>query len=156
MITISFLKVDSLQKEETVEIQDQFIDEDQNENEYSVGATQRFVMAEKLFLDASYNFSSTSSTNTRYVYDLDQETNNYSNFNDLLSNDFESKSFKNIPNVGVNYEGQKWRVGSEIGLLNTTLENTNLLQDVSFGNTYNNFSCGLMSVMKLPGLKVFI
>ena len=125
-------------EEESVEIQDQFIDEDQNENEYSIGATQRFVMAENLFLDASYNFSSTSSTNTRYVYDLDQQTNDYSNFNDLLSNDFESKSFKNIPNVGVNYEGEKWRVGSEIGLLNTTLENTNFLQDVAFDNTYNN------------------
>ncbi|MCM4159548.1 TonB-dependent receptor [Antarcticibacterium flavum] len=124
--------------EETVEIQDQFIDEDQKENEYSIGATQRFVMAEKLFLDASYNFSSTNSNNTRYVYDLDQETNSYSIFNDLLSSDFESKSFKNIPNVGVNYEGQKWRVGSEIGLLNTTLENTNFLQDVPFDNTYNN------------------
>lgn len=119
------------------DVQDQFIDENQNENEYSIGATQRFVMATKLYLDASYNFSANSSTNTRSVYDKD-DNGNYSDFNTLLSNDFESKSWKNIPYVGVNYEGVKWRVGSEIGLLNTTLENTNFLQENSFDNSYNN------------------
>lgn len=119
------------------EIQDQFIDEDQDENEYTIGATQRFVMAPKFFLDASYNFSSNNNSNTRYVYDLDQ-SGNYGDLNNLLSSDFESKSWKNIPNVGLNYEGEKWRLGSELGLLNTTLENTNFLQDASFKNSYNN------------------
>ncbi len=127
-----------LLNEGNISIQDQFIDEDQKENEYSVGATQRFVLATKFFLDASYDFSATNNTNTRFVFDLDAQSGNYSNLNNLLSNDFQSKSQKNIPNVGVNYEGTKWRLGSEIGLLNTTLENTNFLQDVSFSNSYNN------------------
>ncbi len=119
------------------EVQDQFIDEVQNTNEYSIGVTQRFVMAKKLFFDASYDLSSATSTNTRSVFDADTEG-NYSNFNTLLSSDFESKSIKNIPNVGVNFEGQKWRWGTEIGLLNTTLENTSFFEDVDFSSTYNN------------------
>ncbi len=124
--------------DDVVQIQDQFIDEDQRENRYLIGATQRFVMAEKLFLDASYDFEATNSTNLRYVYDFDALTNDYTDFNALLSSDFESKSRKNIPNVGVNYEGAKWRVGSEIGLLNTTLENYNFLEEVPFSSAYNN------------------
>lgn len=124
--------------QENVQVQNQFIDEDENENTYSIGATQRFVMATKLFLDASYDFTTTGSTNSRYVYDLDQAGNFNNNYNELLSSDFKSRSIKNIPNVGVNYEGEKWRLGSEIGLLNTTLENTNYLQEGSFSNSYDN------------------
>ena len=119
-------------------VQDQLINEAQEENEYSIGVTQRFVMAEKLFLDASYDFSATNSTNTRNVFEFDEFTNEYLNFNELLSSDFKLKSRKNIPNVGMNYEGEKWRLGSEIGLLNTTLENENFLQESSFSNSYNN------------------
>ncbi len=124
--------------DEDVQIQDQFIDEDQIENEYSVGVTQRFVLLEKFFLDASYNFSATNNTNTRYVYDQDLESGAYNDFNNLLSSDFQSRSQKNIPNVGLNYEGTKWRLGSEVGLLNTTLENNNFLQDISYSNNFNN------------------
>jgi hypothetical protein len=124
--------------EDRVQVQDQFIDEDQKVNEYSVGFTQRFVMASKFFLDASYDFSAANSTNSRFVYDFDSGTGQYSNFNSLLSSDFQSKSQKNIPNVGLNYEGTKWRLGTEVGLLNTTLENTNFLQEGGFSNSYNN------------------
>lgn len=123
---------------EQIEVQDQFIDEQEQQEEYSIGATQRFVLAEKLFLDASYDFSATNSTNTRQVLDFNEQSGGYSDFNALLSNDFEVKSRKNIPNIGLNYEGEKWRLGSEIGLLNTSLENTDFLQGASFSNSYNN------------------
>lgn len=125
-------------EQEVVEVQDQFIDENQKGNTYSAGLSQRFVLVDKLFLDASYNFSATHATNTRNVFEFDEQTGQYSGFNNVLSNDFEVKSRKNIPNAGLNYEGEKWRIGSEIGLLNTSLENTNFLEEVSFSNSYNN------------------
>lgn len=125
-------------EEENIQFQNQFIDEDEKENTYSIGATQRFVMKPKLFLDASYDFTTTKSTNARYVYDQDGDGGYSTAYNTLLSSDFESRSIKNIPNVGVNYEGEKWRLGSEVGLLNTSLENTNFLQEGSFSNSYNN------------------
>lgn len=120
------------------EIQDQFIDEEEQGNEFSVGATQRFVIADDLFLDASYDFSSTNSTNERSVFAFDETTGQHSEFIEILSTDFEVKSRENIPNVGINYEGEKWRLGSEIGLLNTSLETRDFLQDVEFSNSYNN------------------
>jgi hypothetical protein len=122
---------------ETV-IQDQFIEEENTKDEYKAGITQRSVLAEKLFLDLSYDVSTQNQNNTRSVFELDGETNQYNVFNNLLSNDFKVKSWKHIPNVGLNYEGQKWRVGFDVGLLNTSLETENFLANTGFENHYNN------------------
>ncbi|WP_037374288.1 outer membrane beta-barrel protein [Salinimicrobium xinjiangense] len=119
-------------------IQDQFIEEENTKDEYKAGITQRSVLAEKLFLDLSYDVSTQNQNNTRSVFELDEDTNEYNVFNDLLSNDFEVKSWKHIPNVGLNYEGKKWRVGFDVGLLNTSLKTQNFLADAGFENNYNN------------------
>ena len=118
-------------------MQDQFIDEENTSDEYDFGITQRSVLAEKLFLDLSYDFTVKNMHNTRSVYEFDETTNSYSEFSELLSNDFEVKSLKHIPNAGINYEGKKWRVGVDVGLLNTSLENENFLVDGNFKNDYN-------------------
>ena len=119
-------------------IQDQFIDEENTTDEYEAGITQRSVLAEKLFLDLSYDFSTQNLNSTRSVFEFDEQTNSYDNFNDLLSNDFEVKSLEHIPNAGLNYEGKKLRASFDVGLRNTTLENENFLADLDFKNTYNN------------------
>lgn len=119
-------------------IQDQFIDEENTTDEYKAGATQRSVLAEKLFLDLSYDFSTQNMSSTRSVFEFDEDSNEYDLFSNLLSNDFEVTSLKNIPNAGITYEGKKLRAGFDVGLLNTTLENRNYLADVDFKNTYNN------------------
>ncbi|MDR5591939.1 outer membrane beta-barrel protein [Christiangramia sp. SM2212] len=118
------------------EVQDQLIDQDENTNSFSAGASKRSVLAEKLFLDLNYNFSTSKNRNTRNVFDA--VNGEYSNFNDLLSNDFEVKTFKHTPNAGINYEGETWRVSTEVGLLSTNLKTDNFRNDVSFDNTYNN------------------
>ncbi|MEH6407105.1 MAG: outer membrane beta-barrel protein, partial [Leeuwenhoekiella sp.] len=119
------------------ELQDQYINDDEKENQYAVELEQRSVLAKNLFLDLSYDFSSSKSTNERDVYDADN-SGAYTAFNDTLSNNFEVRTFKNTPNVGLNYEGEAWRINTSVGLLNTHLENTNFLQQTSFDNTYNN------------------
>ena len=117
-------------------VQDQFIDQDENSNSFSVGASKRSVLADKFFLDINYEFDTQKSSNTRSVFDaVDGE---YTNFNELLSNDFEFRSFKHTPNAGLNYEGEKWRVSSEVGLLSTTLKTENFMEDIRFDNTFNN------------------
>ncbi|MDX1753986.1 MAG: outer membrane beta-barrel protein [Salinimicrobium sediminis] len=118
-------------------IQDQFIDDRNTTDEYEAAISQRSVLAEKLFLDLSYDFSTRQMNSTRSVYEYDGETNSYNLFNNLLSNDFEVKSFKHIPNAGLNYEGKKLRASFDIGLLNTTLKNQNFLADIDFKNNYN-------------------
>ncbi|NJW53590.1 outer membrane beta-barrel protein [Salinimicrobium oceani] len=119
-------------------IQDQFIDEENTTDEYEAGISQRAVLAEKLFLDLSYDFSTQILSNTRNVLEFNEDTREYDRFNEVLSNDFEVKSLKHIPNAGVSFEGKKLRAGFDVGLLSTSLENTNFLADVDFKNTYNN------------------
>ncbi|WBL22926.1 outer membrane beta-barrel protein [Zunongwangia sp. HRR-M8] len=119
------------------EIQDQYIDEDGNTENYSFSVSQRSVLSDDLFLDLSYDFSSNNNTNERYVFEAD-ENGDYSVLNEGLSSNFEVKSRQHIPNAGINYEGDVWRIDTNFGLLNTTLENNNYLSDISFDNTYNN------------------
>lgn len=121
---------------ETTELQDQYIDQDEKTNSFEFGVSKRSVLADKLFLDVNYDFETSNSTNKRNVYD--SQNGEYNNFNELLSSDFEVHSYKHTPNAGINYEGDKWRIESEIGLLSTTLKTDNFIQDVSFDNTYNN------------------
>ena len=118
-------------------MRDQYIDENEVTDRYETGITQRSVLADKLFLDLSYDFDVEHMSNTRSVYEPDANG-NYNLMNTVLSNDFEVKSMKHIPNAGLNYEGKKWRMGFNMGLLNTSLENENFLAQSSFDKTYNN------------------
>ncbi|MAM17663.1 MAG: TonB-dependent receptor [Gramella sp.] len=122
---------------ETSQVQDQFIDEDEQEDNYSVNLSKRTVLADQLFLDVSYDFRYSGSTNERYVYEANEQQ-NYSNLIDSLSSNFEVFSRRHRPSAGVNYEGDTWRIGSEVGLLHTSLENTNFLRQTSFNNSYDN------------------
>ena len=120
-----------------IEVRDQLIDQDNQIDNYQTGITQRFVLAEKLFLDLSYQFSTEKATNFRDVFDYNEATGEYDSFNELLSNAFEVKSIKHIPNIGINHEGQKWRTGLSAGLLNTSLDNENFRNDFSLERNYN-------------------
>ncbi|MDT0675596.1 outer membrane beta-barrel protein [Autumnicola musiva] len=124
--------------EAVTEIQDQYIDEDAKQNSYSFEVSKRSVLADQFFLDISYDFDYENSTNKRYVYEGDDADESFDQLNELLSSDFEVTSRRHTPNVGLNYEGDVWRVNTEVGLLNTSLENSNYLEKTSFDNTYNN------------------
>ncbi|MCM4156677.1 outer membrane beta-barrel protein [Gramella sp. AN32] len=122
--------------EDQVQVQDQYIDEDENSTSFEVGASKRSVLAEDLFLDVNYKFETSKSRNTRNVYDA--MNGGYTNLNELLSNDFEVHSYVHTPNAGINYEGETWRIDTELGLLSTTLKTDNFINNISFDNTYNN------------------
>jgi len=120
------------------EIQDQYIDEDENEDEYSFEVRNRSVLAPQFFLDISYDFDYSNSTNKRFVYEAENGDGDYNILNNVLSNDFQVTSKRHTPNLGLNYEGDKWRINTDIGLLHTSLENENFLEETSFDNAYNN------------------
>ncbi|MFZ0489991.1 MAG: outer membrane beta-barrel protein [Salegentibacter sp.] len=117
------------------QIQDQYINEDEDEDRYSVQVSQRSVLADDFFLDLSYDFDYSESTNKRYVYN--GQDGSYDQLNDLLSNDFQVISRRHTPSFGLNYEGEIWRINTNFGLLHTSLEDNNFLQDSAFSNTYN-------------------
>jgi hypothetical protein len=120
------------------EIQDQYIDEDENKNEYSFEVSKRSVLAPQFFLDVSYDFDYSNSTNKRFVYEAENGDGAYNILNNVLSNDFDVTSKRHIPKLGLNYEGDNWRVNTDFGLLHTSLENENFLEETSFDNAYNN------------------
>lgn len=121
------------------EIQDQFIDEDQQEYRYSIGAEQRFVLATDFFMDLNYDFSSSKSTNKRFIYDADG-SGDYTVFNDSLSSNFEVRTFVNRPTVGLRYDHEAWRINADVGSINTILKNENLFGTGGFDNSFNNLS----------------
>ncbi|HSP10912.1 MAG TPA: TonB-dependent receptor, partial [Salegentibacter sp.] len=124
--------------DENTVIQDQYIDEDENEDRYSFEVSKRSVLADQFFLDVSYDMEYANSTNKRYVYETENGSDDYNRLNEVLSNDFQVTSLRHIPNVGLNYEGDIWRINTDFGLLHTSLENENFLEDAAFDNTYNN------------------
>ncbi len=124
--------------EEVTEVQDQFIDDNDNRDAYSFEVRQRSVLTDQLFLDLSYELEYSNTNNERYVYEAENANGEYNNINEELSNDFEVTTRRHIPNAGLNYEGDTWRINTDVGLLHTRLENENFLEDVNFDNTYNN------------------
>lgn len=119
-------------------VQNQFIDEEETDDRYSFEISKRSVLADKFFLNVSYDLNYSNSRNKRYVFDADDNGNTYTSLNELLSNDFEFTSLRHTPNLGMNYEGNAWRVNTDVGVINTRLQNENFFSENSFDNTYNN------------------
>ncbi len=122
---------------EDVESRNQLIDQDNHHDEYRIGFTQRSVLAEDLYLDLSYDYSTQTASNVRNVFDMDEDG-TFSNFNEELSNAFELKSIKHRPNLGINYESQQWRIGVGGGYLSTSLDNRDQITGVRFDRNFNN------------------
>lgn len=129
---------------ERTEIQDQYIDEQGNEDTYSFELRQRSVLFDVFFLDVSYDFDYNHSTNKRYVYDESENTEGlYDNLNELLSNDFELKSRRHAPNIGLEYENNSWEIEADVGILYAQIENFNLFEGTTFKNDYTNFGLNI-------------
>ncbi|MFO7744467.1 MAG: outer membrane beta-barrel protein [Psychroflexus sp.] len=120
------------------QVQDQLISEDNNSDTYEIRTRYRSVMTDNLFLDLTYSYEIESSKNERNVFDFDNDTNSYTDFNTELSNEFKVKGETHIPSVGLRYEADKLRTGFNIGLLNTQLRTENLIQNIEFNNDFNN------------------
>lgn len=123
---------------ENTTVQDQFIDENENQDQYSFEMSQRSVLFSDFFLDIAYDFEYEETTNKRFVYESENGNGEYDILNNLLSNDFQVISRRHTPNLGLNHEGEIWRINTNVGLLHTVLENSNYLQETSFNTSYNN------------------
>ncbi|GGE44823.1 outer membrane beta-barrel family protein [Psychroflexus planctonicus] len=119
------------------QIQNQLIDQENNTDNYRGSFTYRQSLAKQLFLDVGYSYEANTTSNTRNIFDFDENTGSYSNFNETLSNEFKARSQINRPNLGLRYETEKVRSGASLGLLNTTLRTENFSQNIDFSNTFN-------------------
>ncbi len=129
---------------ERTEIQDQYIDEQENEDAYSFELRQRSVLFDILFLDVSYDFDYNHSRNKRYVYDESENSEGeYDSLNELLSNDFELITRRHAPNIGFEYEKNFWEIEADVGILYAQIENFNLFEETTFKNDYTNFGLNI-------------
>lgn len=120
-----------------IQSQNQRIDQENDEDAYSGSLTYRQALAKQLFLDAGYTYEANITKNNRNVFDFDEVTSSFTDFNETLSNQFEARSQINRPNLGLRYETEKIRTGGSLGLLNTTLKTENFTQNIGFDNTFN-------------------
>ncbi len=123
-----------------VDLQDQLIDVQANDDQYSSRLSYRQNIIENLFLDMRYVLELRRYENQRNVFDFDTATSNYSDFNQNLSNEFKATSNIHTPTLGLRYETEKLRTGGRVGVLNANLDTDNISQQISFANSFTTFS----------------
>ncbi len=121
-----------------VEEQNQFINVNDESQRYTASTTYRHTLKEELFLDVSYRYETDRNENLREVFDFENTTQNFTDFNELLSSSFRSRGQIHRPSLGLNYEGEKIRTGSSLGLLNSSIETEDLTGEGDFRNSFNN------------------
>ena len=138
---------------ESTEVQDQFIDQDTEEDEYELEFRSRLPLSEKLSLDVNYAYRKRNRNSARLVYDREEGEDDFNSLNDALSNDFESETFDHRPEAGLVYEGEKLRASFSGGLQSVRLKNEDLFTGNSFDNTYNNLFVNSYFRYKLTNTK---
>ncbi|AUC13788.1 TonB-dependent receptor [Tenacibaculum sp. SZ-18] len=99
------------------------------------------VIAKKLYVDAKYRFRRDERTNVESTFDFDNTTQDFSIFNTDLSSNFTYNDITKTPSIDFVYNVKKWRFNFEIGQVNRTLENIDLLRpNLSLEKDFNNIS----------------
>ncbi|WP_160129496.1 outer membrane beta-barrel protein [Kordia antarctica] len=124
----------------TTETRDQLTDIDSKENQLSASVEYRIPLKEKLFLDLNYHFSNRRERNEKEVYDFDNTTNQYDDFNQTLSSDLKVNFLTHTPKIGINYEGKKLYLSFNTGLLFSELKNEEFIQNTSVKSSFSDIS----------------
>ncbi|HEA29418.1 MAG TPA: TonB-dependent receptor [Leeuwenhoekiella sp.] len=95
------------------------------------------LIAEKMFLRAEYRYDNTRREDKQSVYDFDDGSNAYENFNLAQSTDFTNTDRSSRPELSVNFNNDKMRVRLGAGYVFRTLESKDALRDINFSNDFN-------------------
>lgn len=103
------------------------------------------LIANKLFLDFAYQYETNKRENVKSTYDFDNNTQDYTSFNTLLSTDFTYKTTKSSPSLQLSFREKKWSLNIKAGAVNRNIESEdklrpNLNLDRSFNNVEVNTS----------------
>jgi hypothetical protein len=123
--------------EATSDIQNQLIQQDTRDFEYSISPSYRQAIDSNWYARVNYQYSNRFQESQRDVFDLNP-TGGADNFNELLSNDFEVDSDQHRPSVGIEYDKGKFGFRINGGLILQSLESDDALQDVSFDKNFEN------------------
>lgn len=99
----------------------------------------RQALAKGVFFDAGYEFGNTTQDNRLSVFEKDEMTDQFTEFNEDLSTDFEFQNRFHQPNISFRKRGEKLRFNATANYRITDLENQDALQGASFTKRYNNW-----------------
>ncbi|MBW2962378.1 outer membrane beta-barrel protein [Mesonia aestuariivivens] len=138
---------------ESTEVQDQFIDQDTEEDEYALEFRSRLPLSGQVSLDLGYSYRKSNQSSARLVYDREEGEEVFNLLNNELSNDFESETFNHRPELGLVFNSDKIRANFSGGLQNIRLKNKDLFTESSFDNTYTNLFVNANARYKLTKTK---
>jgi hypothetical protein len=125
-------------------IRDQYSDGNSDRKQFGSEFTYRLpILADKFFLDLAYEYGNTKTKTTRSTFNFNENTNDFTDFSNLLSTDFEYLNQTKRPSAALEFKNSKWSASAEIAYVNRVLENkdylrpqTNLIRD------FNNLEYG--------------
>ncbi|MEM6721552.1 MAG: outer membrane beta-barrel protein [Bacteroidota bacterium] len=124
----------------SVETRDQLTDSESRQNNISANLEYRIPLKEKLFLDLEYRFSNRRERNDRRVFDFNNTTNAYDEFNETLSSDLKVNFQTHLPQIGINYETEKLYLSFNTGLLFSELKNDEFIQNTSVRSSFSDIN----------------
>ena len=125
-------------------IRDQYSDGSSDSEQIGSELTYRLpLLANKLFLDVAYEYGNTKTKTVRNTFDFNTNTNNYTDFSNLLSTDFEYLNRTKRPSAELEFRNEKWSASAEIAYVNRTLENKDFLRpETNLKRDFNNLEYG--------------
>lgn len=116
----------------------QFINGDQDKNSYRISPSFNFpLIADTLFMNLSYTFQNEKRVDKRSVFDFNDITQDFSEFNTAQSTDFVNTNESSTPEIGVNYRNEKIYARINASYVFRTLESNDALRDIQFENHFN-------------------
>ncbi|WP_046756181.1 outer membrane beta-barrel protein [Kordia jejudonensis] len=122
------------------ETRDQLTDTDSKQNNITTEVEYRIPLKEKLFLDINYEFSNRRERNDRKVFDFDNTTNQYDDFNETLSSDLKVNFLTHLPRIGINYETEKLYLSFNTGIRFSELKNEEFIQNTSITSNFTDIN----------------
>jgi len=86
------------------------------------------LISKKLFLDLDLGYRDDLRENTNNTFDFNENTQEYSIFNETLSSDFRAQNIRTTPGFDLSYREEKYTISISSGYVFRTLENRDLLR----------------------------
>ena len=100
-------------------------------NSYGIATKLRYrlpIIAKKLFINFEYEYLIDKDKNRQSTFDFNDATQAFTEFNIDLSTDFKYSDARNIPDIGITYQDEKWSARFNLGYNIRTLKNEDVLR----------------------------
>ncbi len=110
-------------------IRNQFTDGEQTFESFSTNLTYRLPIISKVFfVDFKYDISNNTRESIRSTFDFDEFSQEFDEFNEQLSTDFNYKDRSQKPSINLSFRKEKWSASFTTGYVFRTLENSDRLR----------------------------